>query len=715
MAGMMKSRNLYLKVSLVLMLHMQAALLWASIPTTQAESPNQESPQLMIENLSVQNTRDAALTTAALEMSLTEFAEKSVAFEILRTGEALSFYEQPPRAEVRQRFYNFWDKGWGKTILQLHKDLGYPEDIVQLLEIESLKLSAKHWDDTKQRKHDLELPLRIINAFHEMDERTRFRILTHLRRDQLVHMLIDWRVAIYTSSFNKVIDCILEPFRPGPDLEGILANLDSRELAILIESSSSFNRVQELLSRISYRSQIKILRKFYERTLDKVSMKYAVSFVEVLVHHSLPEVRGILLGWMLKDGLEALQSAGRRGTPGDREHLIFMMIASIDHFLEEKNRASLYAQVYDEKIAEFESIKEELDLAFLEQTKRNETLLSEARERLRTSPESDGIPDYLLEERVRQYQAQLGEAVLEPKVFERPSFDQLSRDVEKIVDSRINHRRVLVRIHPAYESFLEYFWHSYPYYRLERFYQLPHTKLVNNNQQHIQRHFMYDDIDGKTTFHFFEKFMKNWDQFSLKEADDHVEYSVPITNSESNAKLTMLVHKPLSKDHSYKSVVNKIAAMGGPMHTFVFRGHSYKLHHCINYIEPETVLTFIGSCGGFDNVRKILSLSPGTHLVLSKGTGTLWINQYFLGELNRLISEGQGIHWPMFRLVLRENLSNHYKRWKRKDELLKIYDQFYLLPHENIGLGMLHSHEQIRLFNQSVEAQSRGLIAERSN
>ena len=44
---------------------------------------------------------------------------------------------------IKKRFYNFRNKGWGKTILQLHKDLGYPQDLVQLLEVESLKLSSK--------------------------------------------------------------------------------------------------------------------------------------------------------------------------------------------------------------------------------------------------------------------------------------------------------------------------------------------------------------------------------------------------------------------------------------------------------------------------------------------------------------------------------------------------------------------------------------------
>ena len=68
-----------------------------------------------------------------------------------------------------------------------------------------------------------------------------------------------------------------------------------------------------------------------------------------------------------------------------------------------------------------------------------------------------------------------------------------------------------MRIHPAYESFMEYFWHSYPQYRLKRFFHLPHAKLINDKQLHLQRHFMYDDIDGKTTFHFFTKFM-TWEQ-----------------------------------------------------------------------------------------------------------------------------------------------------------------------------------------------------------
>lgn len=707
MPEMMKAIRFNFKACLIVIAQLGYFSGWAAIQTNE-----------MIDKLDGDAQQEIVVQTIPdlnEEVDSHEQDFRSEAAEVVRTGEALTHYANPPKAEISKRFYNFWNKGWGKTILQLHKDLGYPEDIVQLFEIESLKLSSKFWTDRKIRKKELELPLRIINAFHELDGHTRFKILTHLRRDQLIHMLVDWRAVIYTSSFNKVIDCILEKHRPGQSIENILTSLESRELAILMESASSFNRVQDLLNRISYRNQIKVLRTFYERTLDKVSMKYAVSFVEMLVHHSLPEIRGILLGWMLKDGLEALQSAGRKGSPGDREHLIFMMIASLDHFLEEKSRAQLYAEVYEEKLAEFEQIKQELASTYEKKLQENQTFLSETRARLRTSPEFDGIPDYLFEEKVRQYQLQNGHPVAEAEVFEQPSFDKLSADVEKIVDSRVNHRRMLVRIHPAYESFLEYFWHSYPQYRLKRFFKLPHSKLVNSQNMHIQRHFMYDDIDGKTTFHFFRKFMQQRENFSALESDDHMEYSIPISSEKTGSKLTMLVHKPLSKDHAYKAVVNKIDQMGGTTHTFVFRGHSYKLHHCINYIEPDTVLTFIGSCGGFENVRKILSLSPGTHLVLSKGTGTLWINQYFLGELNRLISEGQGIHWPMFRLVLRDNLNKHYKRWKRKDELLKIYDKFYLLPHENIGLSMLHSHEQIRLFNQNTEAQSRGLMAERSS
>ncbi|MEE2923752.1 MAG: hypothetical protein VX619_03125 [bacterium] len=710
----MKARKVIFRVQLTILMQLVCSSILASIQLNHQDDQikmNTRKHTKIVPKLNI----DELYNDIVVEENVSpDVSKESNDSQAVRTGVALSPYDTPPKDTVKKRFYNFWNKGWGKTILQLHKDLGYPQDLVQLLEVESLKLSSKTWDDPKLRKKELELPLRIINAFHELDSDTRFKVLTHLRRDQLVHMLVDWRAVIYTSSFNKVVDHILEPYRPGPNLEMILTNLKSRELAILLESSSSFNRVQEILEKLSYRNQIKVLRRFYDRALQKVSMKYAVSFVEILVHHSLPEVRGILLGWMLKDGLEAVQIAGREGIPGNREHLLFMMIASVDHFLEEKNRALLYAQVYQEKLDQFEEEEQKLEDEFTQRLKSQDRLLSQARERLRTSPEYEGIPDYLFEEKLRQIESENTQETIEPEVYQYPSFDKLASDVEEIVDSKVNHRRVLVRIHPAYESFMEYFWHSYPQYRLKRFFHLPHAKLINDKQLHLQRHFMYDDIDGKTTFHFFTKFMQTWEQFRALESHDHMEYTAPIDTEGSESNLKMLVHKPLSKKHSFASVAKKVEDMGGTMHTFVFRGHSYKLKHCIDYIEPGTLLTFIGSCGGFENVRKILSLSPGTHLVLSKGTGTLWINQYFLGELNRLISDGQGIHWPMFRLVLRDSLENHYKNWKRKDELLKIYDKFYLLPHENIGLSMLHSNEEIKRINQMTEARSRGLIAERS-
>ena len=155
------------------------------------------------------------------------------------------------------------------------------------------------------------------------------------------------------------------------------------------------------MEKLSYRNQIKVLRRFYDRALQKVSMKYAVSFVEILVHHSLPEVRGILLGWMLKDGLRA-DCRQRKGIPGNREHLLFMMIASVDHFLEEKIELCIYAQVYQEKLDQFQEEEQKLDDEFTQRLKSQDRLLSEARERLRTSPEYEGIPDYLFEEKLRQ-------------------------------------------------------------------------------------------------------------------------------------------------------------------------------------------------------------------------------------------------------------------------------------------------------------------------
>ena len=106
-------------------------------------------------------------------------------------------------------------------------------------------------------------------------------------------------------------------------------------------------------------------------------------------------------------------------------------------FLVRKKIALLYAQVYQEKLDQFEEEEQKLDDEFMQRLKSQDRLLSEARERLRTSPEYEGIPDYLFEEKLRQIESENTKRRSEPEVYQYPSFDKLASDVEEIVDSKL--------------------------------------------------------------------------------------------------------------------------------------------------------------------------------------------------------------------------------------------------------------------------------------
>jgi len=192
----------------------------------------------------------------------------------------------------------------------------------------------------------------------------------------------------------------------------------------------------------------------------------------------------------------------------------------------------------------------------------------------------------------------------------------------------------------------------------------------------LLRHLYYGDSDGWATYLNFVRLYQRDPDWTSQDQGDLMIFS---REGENGMRLKLVLNKP-----SRWSKVLKNQRMNP--YAFVHRGHSYHLHRGYDTLTENTKLAFLGSCGGFDSMFKILKRSPEAKILYSKGKGTVWINESMLYAIhNQLATHGQ-IDWSTIREESWEKLDaliseRFLDRYKTKN----IFEQFYILPHENLG------------------------------
>jgi hypothetical protein len=93
----------------------------------------------------------------------------------------------------------------------------------------------------------------------------------------------------------------------------------------------------------------------------------------------------------------------------------------------------------------------------------------------------------------------------------------------------------------------------------------------------------------------------------------------------------------------------------------------------IDQIPPSAKLVLLGSCGGYNVISEVLKKAPDAHIVASKQTGKIKINEPFIKIMNEKLRAGQGIDWIPF-----------WKEFKDKAGEIEGFAD-YIPPYKNLG------------------------------
>jgi hypothetical protein len=248
-------------------------------------------------------------------------------------------------------------------------------------------------------------------------------------------------------------------------------------------------------------------------------------------------------------------------------------------------------------------------------------------------------------------------------------------------------------------------------YKLDARQYMESKELFNEKGDNIQQYFFHDDRpqhedkpklwDGH---HSFKSFMRqygvevNWGKkgeiFHIGttrhggwETRDRGSYVVITSDTNREGKkIVIYANKPT---HDPQEIRQELHEKERFPSVIVHRGHSYHLYKTQKWIGPDTALIGLGSCGGYRNISDILNTASKTHVIATKGTGTMSVNDPLFKMLNEEILSKNKVEWKEF--------------WGKAGKRLGKHKDFpnYISPHKNIGVKFIRAYNEINRTNET--------------
>lgn len=101
---------------------------------------------------------------------------------------------------------------------------------------------------------------------------------------------------------------------------------------------------------------------------------------------------------------------------------------------------------------------------------------------------------------------------------------------------------------------------------------------------------------------------------------------------------------------------------------------------------PSSRIVMLGSCGGYQNLAKILNVNEDAHIISTKQVGSYSVNEPILRALNEVIRNGKNIEW----IPIWQQITNSVKGDPKANELMKDY----VPPHKNLGAIFIKAYRK---------------------
>ncbi len=208
--------------------------------------------------------------------------------------------------------------------------------------------------------------------------------------------------------------------------------------------------------------------------------------------------------------------------------------------------------------------------------------------------------------------------------------------------------------------------------------------MQNDSGKIIGQVFFYGDKDGRA---FYPRFRASFSPKEWKVVDkpewmeataikgNVIIYANKALDNDANLDDTAQIH--LIKHFEAQNIK--------PM-MVVHRGHSYWLPRTMDRMPGDAKIVLLGSCGGYQNLNKILELNPDAHIISTKEIGAGDINGPILSYILQTFNKGEDLGWIKMWKTLSQNFSKEVSKDVRKSW------ESYVPPYKNLGAIFLKAY-----------------------
>ena len=202
---------------------------------------------------------------------------------------------------------------------------------------------------------------------------------------------------------------------------------------------------------------------------------------------------------------------------------------------------------------------------------------------------------------------------------------------------------------------------------------IPYRNLTNDSGSVVEQVFFYGDEDGMNSFASFQAIFKADEWKSVKN-----DKWLTLTSIKGKS-MTVYANLPLTEpldEEAQRSLCDYMDNNKISPSIIVHRGHSYHLSTTMSHLSATNKIIILGSCGGYHNLSTILEHSEDAHIISSKQTGSMRINDPILSDLHKLILGGQDVNWIDYWNGLGIEM--------KTPQLQDLFND-YVPPHKNMG------------------------------
>ena len=203
---------------------------------------------------------------------------------------------------------------------------------------------------------------------------------------------------------------------------------------------------------------------------------------------------------------------------------------------------------------------------------------------------------------------------------------------------------------------------------------------VDSSNRVVIQVFFYGDQDGRN---IFQGYLRQFSSGGWKRADTKEWVSFTSTKGKP---IVIFANKPLPEEtgedeQAQKALTAYLRDKGMEPSVVIHRGHSYYADYTIDKIQPSAKIVFLGSCGGYHLIHKVLQHAPDAHIIASKQIGRTVINQPFINLLMGKLQSGSNIDWIPF-----------WKEFSRYAGQTEGFED-YIPPHKNLGAIFIKAYK----------------------